>query len=442
MAVTWSPRSLHRIAAPRCSAASTPSARRAVCPWSARADSSRARRRATPTTWSCGASSAMSRPAARRSAIGSRRPATSRRRHDWELGEAIAWAQQPLDTPDSLMRAWLASPGHRAIILDPRFRDVGIGITPGLTDGSDIPGATAVLDFGFRTASPTLPRWRSATACAGTAGRSRQAPARCASTSTRSRRSTPGPSAARPPAPLPGGIRCRRRRLPPGPRRDQLRLGLVPDPEQAPRASRRATSPSRGTSPTASASRRPDERSLRAMHAARSPDLDQAATTSSWPLRPGAARARRASSASAARSTSSPAGGSASGSPRCSPGHDDVDDLGFYKRAQIAANDLALAGVASSTTSTPDDLRRQPRPPRPALRRRARLRRGPGRTHRRRPPARRRRARDPRVRPPRLRAHRTAHGVPARQIDNALWTRGQAPEYKARPRHRCRTIYY
>ena len=31
-------------------------------------------------------------------------------RRDWELGEAIAWAQQPLDTPASLMRAWLASP--------------------------------------------------------------------------------------------------------------------------------------------------------------------------------------------------------------------------------------------------------------------------------------------------------------------------------------------
>jgi hypothetical protein len=109
---------------------------------------------------------------------------------DWELGEAIAWAQQPLDTPDSLMRAWLASPGHRAIILDRRFRDVGIGVTPGLTDGSANPGATAVLDFGFRVASPTLPRWRSATACARTASTSRQRPARCASTSTRSKRST------------------------------------------------------------------------------------------------------------------------------------------------------------------------------------------------------------------------------------------------------------
>jgi hypothetical protein len=112
-------------------------------------------------------------------------------RRDWELGEAIAWAQQPLDTPDSLMRAWLASPGHRAIILDRRFRDVGIGITPGLTDGSASPGATAALDFGFRTASPTLPRWRSATSCARTASTSPQRRARCASTSTRSKRSTP-----------------------------------------------------------------------------------------------------------------------------------------------------------------------------------------------------------------------------------------------------------
>ena len=26
-----------------------------------------------------------------------------------------------------------------------------------------------------------------------------------------------------------------------------------------------------------------------------------------------------------------------------------------------------------------------------------------------------------------------------RDLDNALWYRGQRPEYKARPRHRCRT---
>ena len=110
-------------------------------------------------------------------------------RRDWELGEAIAWAQQPLDTPASLMRAWIASPGHRAIILDRDFRDVGVGVTAGLTDGSARLGATAVLDFGFRTSSPTLPRWRSATACARMASTSQRKRARCASTSTRSKRS-------------------------------------------------------------------------------------------------------------------------------------------------------------------------------------------------------------------------------------------------------------
>jgi len=30
----------------------------------------------------------------------------------------------------------------------------------------------------------------------------------------------------------------------------------------------------------------------------------------------------------------------------------------------------------------------------------------------------------------------------ARALDSALWTRGQAPEVKARPRHRTRSVYY
>jgi hypothetical protein len=33
-------------------------------------------------------------------------------------------------------------------------------------------------------------------------------------------------------------------------------------------------------------------------------------------------------------------------------------------------------------------------------------------------------------------------GMTERDVDNALWYRGQRPEYKARPRHRCRTVYY
>ncbi len=33
-------------------------------------------------------------------------------------------------------------------------------------------------------------------------------------------------------------------------------------------------------------------------------------------------------------------------------------------------------------------------------------------------------------------------GVPEPTLDRWLWTRGQAPEYKARPRHRSRTVFY
>jgi hypothetical protein len=33
-------------------------------------------------------------------------------------------------------------------------------------------------------------------------------------------------------------------------------------------------------------------------------------------------------------------------------------------------------------------------------------------------------------------------GVSERELDNWLWTRGQAPAYKARPRHRCRNVFY
>ena len=33
-------------------------------------------------------------------------------------------------------------------------------------------------------------------------------------------------------------------------------------------------------------------------------------------------------------------------------------------------------------------------------------------------------------------------GVPPRAIDTWLWTRGQDPEYKSHPRHRCRTVFY
>jgi uncharacterized protein YkwD len=110
-------------------------------------------------------------------------------RRDWSLGETIAWAQDPLDTAGTLVRAWLASPEHRDVLLDPEFREVGIGLALGLPIVSEIGGATAVLDFGTRSRSPTLRAWAaSASTCARMARTSQRVRGRCASTSTRSRR--------------------------------------------------------------------------------------------------------------------------------------------------------------------------------------------------------------------------------------------------------------
>jgi hypothetical protein len=121
------------------------------------------------------------------------------------------------------------------------------------------------------------------------------------------------------------------------------------------------------------------------------------------------------------------------------------DDHGFYKRAQIVPNDLALAGVAEfgdldRLTIFADNLV-------PHVLRcdgvlvyddelAARIDGGEqlplGGVER--------EIRACAVHACELISKRT--GVPARTIDTWLWNRGQQPEYKARPRHRCRTVFY
>lgn len=67
----------------------------------------------------------------------------------WELGEAIGWAGGSAATPASMVRMWLDSPPHRAILLDRSFRLVGIGVADGTPAGT-ADGATFTLDAGRR----------------------------------------------------------------------------------------------------------------------------------------------------------------------------------------------------------------------------------------------------------------------------------------------------
>ena len=294
--------------------------------------------------------------------------------------------------------------------------------------------------------------------------RSPPAPGRSASTTSGWRPTTPGARGApidrpraRPGAPLPRGLRRGRRHVPARARHHQLRLGLVPDAAQArrpddrpdrvgvlhrrlepgrplPRARavddrRPARDDARRRSPRSSA--RPPTTSCMALYAQALRDLGRFL---------GDARAR---STSSRRPAARP-----SGWPRCWPaGMALYDDRGFYKRAQIVPNDLQLGGVAPLRRPRPaDDLRRQPGPPRAALRRRARLRPGAGRAHRRRARAARRAApsaRSARARSTPCELLAAAPRRPAARAGHvAVEPRPGARAQGARRGHRCRTVYY
>jgi uncharacterized protein YkwD len=66
----------------------------------------------------------------------------------WTVGENLAWGSGTRATPSAIVSAWMNSPGHRANILNRRFREVGIAIVRGAPNGG--PGATYVNTFGSR----------------------------------------------------------------------------------------------------------------------------------------------------------------------------------------------------------------------------------------------------------------------------------------------------
>lgn len=73
-----------------------------------------------------------------------------RKRHRTKVGETIAWGSEVLATPAELVHAFMRSPGHRRIVLDRNYRDVGIGFALGAPVDSSGDSATLTLHFGRR----------------------------------------------------------------------------------------------------------------------------------------------------------------------------------------------------------------------------------------------------------------------------------------------------
>jgi uncharacterized protein YkwD len=68
----------------------------------------------------------------------------------WSLGENLAWGSYQLATPKSIVRSWMQSPGHRANILNPKFREIGIGVVNGAPAPGTENAATYATSFGTR----------------------------------------------------------------------------------------------------------------------------------------------------------------------------------------------------------------------------------------------------------------------------------------------------
>jgi uncharacterized protein YkwD len=66
------------------------------------------------------------------------------------IGENIAAGAGRGGSPRAILLDWLRSPPHRANILDPGYRDAGVGVARGFPFGGGGGAATYTVDFGAR----------------------------------------------------------------------------------------------------------------------------------------------------------------------------------------------------------------------------------------------------------------------------------------------------
>jgi uncharacterized protein YkwD len=73
-------------------------------------------------------------------------------RGGFQVGQNLAWGTGDATTPARIVAAWMKSPPHRRIMLDPRYRDAGVGVVPATPAiiGTGQQGATYAIEFGVR----------------------------------------------------------------------------------------------------------------------------------------------------------------------------------------------------------------------------------------------------------------------------------------------------
>jgi uncharacterized protein YkwD len=71
----------------------------------------------------------------------------------YQVGENIGWGTLADSTPRAVVAAWMASPGHRANILNSHFHDTAVGVSPHLPSAltRSHSGGLYTQDFGTIT---------------------------------------------------------------------------------------------------------------------------------------------------------------------------------------------------------------------------------------------------------------------------------------------------
>src|SRR4051794_8867920 len=68
----------------------------------------------------------------------------------WVVGENLGWGSGALSTPQAMVNGWMNSPGHKANILAPDYKDVGLSACMGSPTTTNSGGTVYVNDFGAK----------------------------------------------------------------------------------------------------------------------------------------------------------------------------------------------------------------------------------------------------------------------------------------------------
>jgi uncharacterized protein YkwD len=92
---------------------------------------------------------------------------------DWVVGENLAWGSGALSTPQAIVNGWMNSPGHKANILAPDYKDIGLAACMGSPTTTNSGGTVYVNNFGAKSGADVnakLPSHDSASTTTDTSG--------------------------------------------------------------------------------------------------------------------------------------------------------------------------------------------------------------------------------------------------------------------------------